>query len=465
MECDICLRRHDAQRRPFFCAVDARNRLYAGRLSLAQRLIDNEKLHNDISRLMGQPGLHWLESCRAKQEMARHDTNQALAAADKLALEIQAARDHARARRAALARRRSDLASISQGLDHRRANHQLQVQKDTQLCMLRWSQTAHDMACTRAFLCHEALKLYGLRRIRNAASPRYDYLVGQVSILDLSCIDALPPPVISTSLAHLCHILLLLSHYLSVRLPAELTLPHRDYPRPTIYTLASSYQHHATSSSSAPPSNPLSPPPDSDTGHVPRPRPLFVDKPLQQLAKEDPATYSLFLEAVTLLAYDIAWLCCSQGVLVGDKGSFDDMCHMGRNLYALLLAAQMKAAAQDGKSADAHSDPQPVGFGHRSHATTFYSLNNAQGTEFVRSFKLSNPIKLADRLKRRLAGDSTAADWEVLDHAECKNDDAPIQINASKSDVVTAHESSHVDVNIPPKIASVNSWTKIKYRP
>ncbi|PHH58930.1 hypothetical protein CDD81_4080 [Ophiocordyceps australis] len=465
MECDICLRRHDAHRRPFICAVDARNHLYAGRLSLAQRLIDNEKLQTEICRLMDQPGLCWLEASRAKQQTTQHHTDEVLAAADKLRHEIQAARDEVRARKAALARRRSDLASISQGLEDRRAKHQLQVQKDSQVCMLRWSQTAHDMACTRAFLCHEALKLYGLRRIRNPPLTRYDYLVGQIPILDLSCIDALPPAVISTSLAHLCHILLLLSHYLSVRLPAELTLPHRDYPRPTIYTLASSYQHHATSSSSAAASNPLSPSPDSDTGHVPRPRPLFVDKPLQQLAKEDPATYSLFLEAVTLLAYDIAWLCCSQGVSVGDKGSFDDMCHMGRNLYALLLAAQMKATVQEVKSTDGESDAQPVGFGHRSHATTFHSLNNAEGAEFIRLFKLSNPTKLADRLKRRLAGDSTAADWEVLDHAECKNDDSPFQINASKRDLVPTHGSSNVNVNVPPKIASVNSWTKIKYRP
>src|SRR3569833_4227930 len=54
---------------------------------------------------------------------------------------------------------------------------------------------------------------------------------------------ATPPEVISTCLAHITHILMLATHYLAIRLPAEVTLPHRVYPRSTFFCLASSYSH------------------------------------------------------------------------------------------------------------------------------------------------------------------------------------------------------------------------------
>lgn len=59
------------------------------------------------------------------------------------------------------------------------------------------------------------------------------------------------------------------------------------------------------------------------------------------LAKEDPSTYSLFIEGVVLLAYNIAWACCTQGVPIGDKTSYEDVCNMGRNLYSLLIGNQL----------------------------------------------------------------------------------------------------------------------------
>ena len=108
----------------------------------------------------------------------------------------------------------------------------------------------------------------------------------------------------STSLAHVAHIVTLVAHYLSVRLPAEVTLPHRDYPRPTIFNLASSYQHgptpfHSGSGSGSGLMRPLSSSSlsrDADPRHLSRPRPLFIDKSLSQLSREDPAAYSFFLE-------------------------------------------------------------------------------------------------------------------------------------------------------------------------
>lgn len=248
-------------------------------------------------------------------------------------------------------------------------------------------------------------------------------------------IDA-SPEVISTSLAHVAHILVLTSHYLAIRLPSEITLPHRDYPRPTIFSLGSSYQHGEVP---FPGTANMVPPESRDRDHQisPRPRPLFIDKPLPTLAKEDPSAYSLFIEGVVLLAYDIAWACCSQGVAIGDKTSYEDVCNMGRNLYNLLISNPLVTnpagrtfprAGSSNAGTSAEGDLAEIGkattlMGRFSHGAAHTFLGNAEGNEFVRSFKLPNPIKLADRLKKKLISEAPIPDWELLeDDAWAVND-------------------------------------------
>ncbi|KAL3958746.1 hypothetical protein ACCO45_006908 [Purpureocillium lilacinum] len=411
MDCDICHRGHDPQRLPFLCAVDARNQVYDARLKNLHLLIENDTLQAQIAKASAD-GPATADLTLAHQRLAEDRADQILAAADKLRTEIQAARDEIKTRRAALARRRSDLSSVSTGLADRRARQQHEVEKSTQMLRFRWSQGAEEMAQTRAFLCTEALRLYGLKRTRKSNTSRYDYQIGKVPIVDLTSMDSLAPEVISTSLAHVAHIVMLVSHYLAVRLPAEITLPHRDYPRPTIFNLPGSYQHgpvaFPSSSSSSAPMSSSAQIRDPESHHVPRPRPLYVDKPLPQLSKEDPAMYSFFLEGVTLLAYDIAWLCSCQGVSIGDKGSFEDMCHMGRNLYNFVLASQLQGYVQPAKPANNGShgednnsvESRSNWIGRYSHGTTYYYLGGVEGTDFIRTFKLPSPMKLADKLKK-----------------------------------------------------------------
>lgn len=228
---------------------------------------------------------------------------------------------------------------------------------------------------------------------------------------------------------------MLASHYLAIRLPAEITLPHHDYPKPTIFPLASSYRHGEIPFPGTvvlPPSEPR----DQNPRHVPRPRPLYIDRPLLTLAKEDPSTYSLFIEGVVLLAYNIAWACCTQGVPIGDKTSYEDVCNMGRNLYNLLIGNQLTnnpttrfvqpPPSPDGNDAPGSPEstkdqlggnPKPM-MGRYSHGTAHTFLGSADGNEFMRGFKLPNPVKLADRLKKKMLSDADGLDWEML------NDDA-----------------------------------------
>ena len=229
---------------------------------------------------------------------------------------------------------------------------------------------------------------------------------------------------------------MLSTHYLAVRLPAEITLPHRDYPLPTIFSISASYTNTDVPFPGTTPVQSSSNSP-TDTRHAellnqPRPRPLFIAKPLPVLANEDPAGYSRFLEGVTLLAYNIAWLCKSQGIFIGESNSFEDICSIGKNLYDLLIGSQSNGPPHKtlgpqpvlgrgtGREVDTDSE---VGrnasngptMGYYSHGTAHTSLASAEGTDFIRSWKLLSPIKLADRLKSKLMSEVANSEWEVLD--------------------------------------------------
>ena len=228
---------------------------------------------------------------------------------------------------------------------------------------------------------------------------------------------ALAPDVINTSLGHITHVLRLASHYLSIRLPAEIIHPHADHPLPAIYNLANSYRAHDESDPGTPNAA------DSDGG--PKPCPLYIRKPLPQLYKEDTSSFSHFVEGVSLLMYNISWLCCSQGLFAAaDRTSFEDICQMGRNLYKLLIHSQLPQNRVLQPPADAkkvkgkggqEEGRSPKWMGRYSHGTLYYSLNSAEGNEVIRVIGLPLPVSLADKLKRKMVGDAPGPDWEYLE--------------------------------------------------
>lgn len=148
------------------------------------------------------------------------------------------------------------------------------------------------------------------------------------------------------------------------------------------------------------------------------------------VAQEDPAGYALFLEGVTLLAYDIAWICKSQGIPVGENTSFEDICNIGKNLFNLLIGSQSRPSPGS-RASSAQSTPTKGGqhgeneteekkgpsfiTGRYSHGTAHSFLGNADGNDFIRSWKLPSPVKLTDRLKSKLMGEVANAEWELLD--------------------------------------------------
>lgn len=457
MNCNICHRGHDPTKLPFLCAVDARNALYPGRLSQAQILIETEDLEGRVNKLLSDSGSDstetgtgsrdfrtYVENCASEAAKARERTEIIIASADKLRDEIAAAKRQIQERRAKIARQKSDLAVANSGVEARRKRELEETKKTIRMTKYSWDREYEGLTQYRAALCLEVAKLYRLQRVKRGGPTRYDYRIGGIDIVDLNQLSSMcsplatsqslsgytdnkigaQPELISASLGHISHLLWLTSHYLAIRLPSEITLPHNDYPRPTIFSLLSSYHHGNVA---FPGSSPLPPDPlDRQFQHVPHPRPLYLERPLATLMKEDPSAFNSFMEAVSLLAYDIVWLCRTQGVPVAD--SLEDFASIGRNMYNLLINSSMQRGNQqpavkppDVSAGDSpeqqHADLARTAprMGLYSHGTLHTSLATASGNKLTRSFGMVNPIKLADQLKAKLTNEMyPTAEWELV---------------------------------------------------
>ncbi|KAI1328875.1 hypothetical protein F5Y16DRAFT_367527 [Xylariaceae sp. FL0255] len=439
MNCDICQRAHHPKHIPFLCAVDARNELYDGRIGNIKALIDSEKLEKQLNEYLAQsdvnaasssrPSRAYLENCASEEQKAKDRTERIIAHADRLRDEVAAAKKDIEERKAAMTKRKSAISSASHGQSTRRTREIEETAKSAKMTKYTWDREYEAMTQYKAALCMEVAKLYRLQRVRRGNPARFEYKIGGIEIVDLNNMNNVQPEHLSASFNHITHLLFLASHYLAVRLPAEITLPHNDYPRPTIFSLSSSYQHGEVS---FPGSSPIPPDPrDRQFANVPFPRPLFLDKPLTTIAKEDPITYNAFLEGACLLAYNIVWLCKTQGVPVGDNSShFDAFAGIGRNLYNLLINSSLQRNPQqlaDGQHTTPSHPNDELGkagprMGLYSHGASHTSLASAPGNELTRSFKLPNPIKLTDKLKSKLASHSenggsaiNTVEWELLE--------------------------------------------------
>ena len=192
MDCDICRRSHDAKRLPFLCTADARGAIYNGRIENLMALIENEGLQKQINDILNEtttPTKDRKDSLQAQQRTAEDRTTQILAAADKLRNDIKAAREEIQARKAALSRRKSDIAAVSDGLIERRVKRQKSIERETGMHKYRWTKCADELARTRSFLCMAAAKLYGLTRVRESPSSKYEYHLGGIPVVDLTAMN------------------------------------------------------------------------------------------------------------------------------------------------------------------------------------------------------------------------------------------------------------------------------------
>jgi hypothetical protein len=295
----------------------------------------------------------------------------------------------------------------------------------------------------------------------------------------------------------------LVSHYLSLRLPAEIALPHRNHPTPTIYAPSGSYLSRGTLPVSAIPQSSPSSPTTSRTAdsrsYLPRPRPLSIDRNLPKLAREDPVTYALFLEGATLLAWNVSWLCRTQGLHI-TSDSWEEICCIGKHMWQLLVAPPAQAstlsrafAGRDiqSKAKVTKDSPKTIiqrtksfpMLGHYSHGTVHSFLAASEGTDFTRTWRLPTPAKVADKLKANLLGEMASAEWEVLERKEW--DDIPrtpsqsihgssvtrngekIQLNPPSTEQSENNSASPGASNEPMtsnRLRGTSGWTKLRNR-
>lgn len=210
LTCGICNRPHHAARLPFLCAVDARNACYEGRVRTLQVLLENEELQRRISDLTTQPNVRAdfsptgspashpakaaaMEYMVSQRAISEDRTNQILAQAEKLRLDIAAARNEIRAATKANAGRKSDLKSASSHIEDRRAKALDGIVKATHTLQNQWDRSSDRMTATRGFLCMEAARLYGLRRVKKGSS-RYEFKIGGIEVIDLASMNSMSIP-------------------------------------------------------------------------------------------------------------------------------------------------------------------------------------------------------------------------------------------------------------------------------
>lgn len=459
MECDIC-GKTGGTHSPLHCITCARSAIEVPRIELAKALIDRDRIGRHVEAVIqgsedkssqhvsltdSKGGLlvdrhectKNIDLQRIKAETAEVEERVHLIAnqADLLRQQMEATRKQLETKRAANAQRKSDLSSFTYGIETRRANEADKVQQKIKRMDYESDKIHYQTIEFRVSLCHAAAKLAGLkpgRRRSKDGTIKDVYNIGpgsRLRIYDLREMQDVSADALSASLGAVAQLLVRVAGYLGVRLPAEITLPHSDYPQPTIFRPSSSYLGKKVpfptphnSSTNSPEASKL-----ETQAQLPTPRTLFIDRPVNHLAIQDTQAYSLFIEGVSLLAYNIAWLCRTQG-LKDEFNKWEDVCSMGRNLFRLLIAQETRAPARPENPLDKdialsknNSKAIPTrsraGFGELSHATSHSFINAAENVLYLSGWKLS-PTKVTDELKAYLLAEQQAQEWDVLSQKE-----------------------------------------------
>ncbi|KAL8960973.1 MAG: hypothetical protein Q9193_002407, partial [Seirophora villosa] len=526
MQCNIC-QRPSGTRLPLNCTTCARDALYQTRLRLAHTLLEHEVASGQIEDVLKQS--RPLSSKDSLSTLSTGDSSHASVllkstVAERNALEertlsvhdhiknlrthITKTRKEIASYRASNAKRKSSLDAARQELARREAVEVPPIVDVISRTQTRWDALHAKTAESRLLLCREAASLYGLRRrSKSSTRPKKDgYLIGWLPIYHLRDFDSASPDVVTTVNSILAHLVHLLSHYLSLRLPAEITLPYPDHPNPTIFPPVSSYTRYGShfpnakylhSASSSPVASRA-----TMTNQSPKPRLLSLKKQLSLLAKDEPQTYASVVEGTTLLAWDIAWLCQTQGINVGEDVG-EDVCNIGRNLWRLATVEQTGlkpmspvkgGRAKQGLNADSNQPVNatlqlrqqsgkatvPTAFGHWSHGTTHSNLAGATGSERMRTWRLQDASRVIGRVKHMLVSDRASAGWEMLEGKEWETASmnprgaTPATVEDASEDSTAGQTNKVQDANsdqvLPTaessqdKTKGTSGWTKLKSR-
>ncbi|EPS40573.1 hypothetical protein H072_5568 [Dactylellina haptotyla CBS 200.50] len=274
------------------------------------------------------------------------------------------------------------------------------VRKDTRLTTTKWNTLYERTAESRVFLCREIAGLNLLRQRRRKKGV--EYMLNGVVIPDIREIYNLNPNSITVALGHLSHMSVLIASYLGLKLPCEVVLPIRDAPLATI-------RHQRFN----------------------RARPLSTTLALPQLHSSDSEQYAMFIEGVSMLVYNVAWLCWSQG-LEEAASEIEDVWQPGRNMYRLLLCTPTKhhpalvlwsdtmkeaVSALPANAQQPGKKPQPVNMflGRVNHSSAHSFLNSPQGLQHMARWKITLNVVI-DRTKQILVSETSNAEWDLIEN-------------------------------------------------
>ncbi|EMC95229.1 hypothetical protein BAUCODRAFT_72151, partial [Baudoinia panamericana UAMH 10762] len=496
MACAICLRNFNSKHEPV-CAGCAQATLYGSRIQQASTLLDRERHHTQAEAIV-RPGNDGVLAALPTDQLAVEGRIQRITEkAGELRRQIEEYKQYITHRREQLEHRRSDVLEERHELERQRPRAFAPIEAAVAKSRQKVHKVYQRTIDARVLLCREAALLSGLDR-RRGKDGKHRYWLGDLPMLDLrdmqgkDLTNATPPgndndshlqphEVISANMDDICRLLGICCHYLSVRLPAQIILPHDDFPHAVIVPWQSAYKlkdpkypkSSATPSSSAM----LVPGQVRPKRDPPRPRPLYLDRPLAQLFKQDHKTFLLFLEGVALLAYNVAWLCRSQGV--ESINSFDDACAVGRNLYRLVLHEQRPPNSR--KVSTLSKDERPgsasaeVRLGAYSHASADLSLTGHEGLALFKDWRMPLPNRLADILRSHLVSEIRGAEWDVLSDKEWddeREDEVPVLVGGARRSLDHAGVAMSV-MSVAPHEAQADGkqgvkgqsgWTKVRGR-
>ncbi|KAK4550019.1 hypothetical protein LTR36_002986 [Oleoguttula mirabilis] len=466
MECGICSGAYNSRRKPI-CVSCIQATLYGPRIQQASALLDREKQHTHAEAVVrpGNDGViaslpedadwdaitagvkkHSLARSREEQQAVDARVDDITNKAAELRREIEDYKAYVAKQKDVHATRRHEVAEERKQLEKHKQLVLDPVRSAIRKAHQRLEKVHHRTVDARALLCYEAASLSGLQR-RKGEDGKSEYWLGGVAVPDLRALNGklqenttvgshgedktVPRPheVATAAMDNVCRLVGNCCHYLSVRLPAEILLPHNDFPHAMVVPERASYKLKdvlysgmSSSQSSSPAASRFV---DRHGVSLPRPRPLHLDRPLPDLVKDDTKAFSLFIEGVMLLAWDVAWLCKSQGV--DTINSFDDVCAIGRNLHQLLIGQEQPRPPlnRNFSSATTRTDRSKgvtpvsaISLGFYSHGSAHHSLAGFEGLALLHGWRLASPARLVDKLKSYLLNEISGAEWDFLSDKE-----------------------------------------------
>lgn len=479
MECDVCSRDFAGRRKPL-CASCAQAILYEPRRHQVTGLLNREEAHTYAEAVIrpGNDGIlaslpanadfdaittgvrsHAYERTKADIDATNYRVEQIVSRSEELKTQMEQYKRSITEQRDNIERRREELGSEQEELQKQKSRALDPVRSATKKASQRLEKTHTRITDARLLLCREAASSASLQK-RKTSSGRSEYTLGGLYVPDLKELNVRtqarskpksvggrtviePHELVSETLDNIARLVNLSAHYLSVRLPAEIILPHEDFPRVVVMPEKSSYKFKnlpfpgiSGSSSSSPAASRVL------DKNLPRPRPLWLDRPLAQLMKEDSKAFGMYIEGVTLLAWDLAWLCRSQGF--DHINTFEDFCNIGKNLWYLLVTQHRRSRS---------TKDQTSTLGVFSHGSAQNNLSSAAGVEMMKDWSLGSSARIGDKVKKALSAEISGADWDFLDEREWDEEreyEVPVLVGGLQRPTESRHAAAMSVMSVAP---------------